>query len=178
ISAALGVSKQAAHKRFSIGVDTLEPVFGRFNDQAHRVLALAQDEARSLEHCFIGTEHLLLGMLHEDVGIGTQALTALGISAEVVRAKVVALIGMLGSPATGSLPVTPRARKVLDLSLREATQLDHSYVGSEHILLGLVREGEGVAAQILRELGTDLHRARAEVTTLLSPRQDESLSPE
>jgi len=138
-------------------------MFERFTDRARRVLVLAQEEARLLNHSFIGTEHILLGLIHEGEGVGAKALESLGISLEAVRAKVAETIGPAGSGPKGSPPFTPRAKKVLELSLREALQLGHNYIGTEHILLGLVREGEGVAAQVLVSLGADLTRVRQQV---------------
>src|SRR5476649_2596245 len=143
-------------------------VFERFTDRARRVLVLAQEEARLLNHSFIGTEHILLGLIHEGEGLAAKALESLGISLEAVREKVEETIGPDGSAPTGSPPFTPRAKKVLELSLREALQLGHNYIGTEHMLLGLVREGEGVAAQVLQSLGADLPRVRQQVIQLLS----------
>ncbi len=143
-------------------------MFERFTDRARRVLVLAQEEARLLNHSFIGTEHLLLGLIHEGEGLAAQALESLGISLESVREKVEETIGPAGQAPTGSPPFTPRAKKVLELSLREALQLGHNYIGTEHILLGLVREGDGVAAQVLQSLGADLLRVRQQVIELLS----------
>jgi ATP-dependent Clp protease ATP-binding subunit ClpC len=144
------------------------PLFERFTDRARRVLVLAQEEARLLNHNFIGTEHILLGLIHEGEGVAAKALESLGISLEAVREKVEETIGPAGSSTTGSPPFTPRAKKVLELSLREALQLGHNYIGTEHMLLGLVREGEGVAAQVLVSLGADLSRVRQQVIQLLS----------
>src|SRR5579864_2509784 len=143
-------------------------VFERFTDRARRVLVLAQEEARLLNHSFIGTEHILLGLIHEGEGVAAKALEQLGISLEAVREKVEETIGLSGTAPTGSPPFTPRAKKVLELSLREALQLGHNYIGTEHMLLGLVREGEGVAAQVLVSLGADLPRVRQQVIQLLS----------
>ncbi len=143
-------------------------MFERFTDRARRVLVLAQEEARLLNHSFIGTEHILLGLIHEGEGVAAKALESLGISLEAVRGKVEETIGMAGSAPSGSPPFTPRAKKVLELSLREALQLGHSYIGTEHMLLGLVREGEGVAAQVLVSLGADLPRVRQQVIQLMS----------
>ncbi len=143
-------------------------MFERFTDRARRVLVLAQEEARLLNHSFIGTEHILLGLIHEGEGVAAQALESLGISLTAVRETVEETIGMAGGPPTGSPPFTPRAKKVLELSLREALQLGHSYIGTEHMLLGLVREGEGVAAQVLVSLGADLGRVRRQVIQLMS----------
>ena len=143
-------------------------MFERFTDRARRVLVLAQEEARLLNHSFIGTEHILLGLIHEGEGVAAKALESMGVSLEAVREKVEETIGLAGSAPTGSPPFTPRAKKVLELSLREALQLGHSYIGTEHMLLGLVREGEGVAAQVLQSLGADLPRVRQQVIQLLS----------
>jgi ATP-dependent Clp protease ATP-binding subunit ClpC len=143
-------------------------LFERFTDRARRVLVLAQEEARLLNHSFIGTEHILLGLIHEGEGLAAKALESLGISLEAVRDKVEETIGPAGTAPTGSPPFTPRAKKVLELSLREALQLGHNYIGTEHMLLGLVREGEGVAAQVLVSLGADLSRVRQQVIQLLS----------
>jgi ATP-dependent Clp protease ATP-binding subunit ClpC len=143
-------------------------VYERFTDRARRVLVLAQEEARLLNHNFLGTEHILLGLIHEGEGIAAKALESLGISLEAVREKVEETIRPAGSSTTGSPPFTPRAKKVLELSLREALQLGHNYIGTEHMLLGLVREGEGVAAQVLVSLGADLSRVRQQVIQLLS----------
>jgi len=138
-------------------------VFERFTDRARRVVVLAQEEARMLNHNYIGTEHILLGLLHEGEGAAYQALTALDISLDTVRAKVEEIIGTGQKEASGHIPFTPRAKKVLELSLRESLQLGHSYIGTEHILLGLVREGDGVAAQVLVNLGATLPKVRTEV---------------
>jgi ATP-dependent Clp protease ATP-binding subunit ClpC len=146
-------------------------VFERFTDRARRVLVLAQEEARLLNHSFIGTEHILLGLIHEGEGVAAKALESLGISLEAVREKVEETIGMAGTAPSGSPPFTPRAKKVLELSLREALQLGHSYIGTEHMLLGLVREGEGVAATVLVSLGADLGRVRQQVIQLMSGNQ-------
>ena len=146
-------------------------MFERFTDRARRVLVLAQEEARLLNHSFIGTEHILLGLIHEGEGVAAKALESLGISLEAVREKVEETIGMAGTAPSGSPPFTPRAKKVLELSLREALQLGHSYIGTEHMLLGLVREGEGVAATVLVSLGADLGRVRQQVIQLMSGNQ-------
>ena len=126
-------------------------MFERFTDRARRVVVLAQEEARLLNHNYIGTEHILLGLIHEGEGVAAKALESLGISLEAVRSQVEEIIGQGGSSPSGHIPFTPRAKKVLELSLREALQLGHNYIGTEHILLGLIREGEGVAAQVLVE---------------------------
>ncbi|HEY1281840.1 MAG TPA: Clp protease N-terminal domain-containing protein, partial [Acidimicrobiales bacterium] len=131
-------------------------------------MVLAQEEARLLNHNYIGTEHILLGLIHEGEGVAAKALESLNISLEAVRSQVEEIIGQGGSSPSGHIPFTPRAKKVLELSLREALQLGHNYIGTEHILLGLIREGEGVAAQVLVKLGADLSRVRQQVIQLLS----------
>ena len=143
-------------------------MFERFTDRARRVVVLAQEEARLLNHNYIGTEHILLGLIHEGEGVAAKGLESLGISLEAVRSQVEELIGHGASSPSGHIPFTPRAKKVLELSLREALQLGHNYIGTEHILLGLIREGEGVAAQVLVKLGADLSRVRQQVIQLLS----------
>jgi hypothetical protein len=143
-------------------------VFERFTDRARRVVVLAQEESRLLNHNYIGTEHILLGLIHEGEGIAAQALESLNISLADVRGEVERIIGHGGSAPSGHIPFTPRAKKVLELSLREALQLGHNYIGTEHVLLGLIREGEGVAAQVLGDLGADLATVRQRVVQLLS----------
>jgi ATP-dependent Clp protease ATP-binding subunit ClpC len=143
-------------------------VFERFTDRARRVVVLAQEEARLLNHNYIGTEHILLGLIHEGEGVASKALESMNISLEVAIQKVEEIIGQGQAAPTGHIPFTPRAKKVLELSLREALQLGHNYIGTEHILLGLIREGEGVAAQVLQKLGADLNRVRQTVIQLLS----------
>ena len=143
-------------------------MFERFTDRARRVVVLAQEEARLLNHDHIGTEHILLGLIHEGEGVAYLALTELGISLDAVRAQVEAEIGQGSEAPGGHIPFTPRAKKVLELSLREALQLGHNYIGTEHILLGLIREGEGVAAQVLVGLGAGLDRVRGQVVQLLA----------
>jgi len=143
-------------------------MFERFTDRARRVVVLAQEEARMLNHNYIGTEHILLGLIHEGEGVAAKALESLNISLEAVRSQVEEIIGQGQAAPTGHIPFTPRAKKVLELSLREALQLGHNYIGTEHILLGLIREGEGVAAQVLQKLGADLNRVRQQVIQLLS----------
>src|SRR6187200_1453220 len=143
-------------------------MFERFTDRARRVVVLAQEEARMLNHNYIGTEHILLGLIHEGEGVAAKALESLGIALEGVRQQVQEIIGQGQQAPTGHIPFTPRAKKVLELSLREALQLGHNYIGTEHILLGLIREGEGVAAQVLVKLGADLNRVRQQVIQLLS----------
>ena len=143
-------------------------MFERFTDRARRVVVLAQEEARMLNHNYIGTEHILLGLIHEGEGVAAKALESLGISLEGVRSQVEEIIGQGQQAPSGHIPFTPRAKKVLELSLREALQLGHNYIGTEHILLGLIREGEGVAAQVLVKLGADLNRVHQQVIQLLS----------
>jgi ATP-dependent Clp protease ATP-binding subunit ClpC len=148
-------------------------MFERFTDRARRVVVLAQDEARNLGHNYIGTEHILLGLIHEGDGVAAKALQAMDISLGSVRQQVEEIIGRGFGMPSGHIPFTPRAKKVLELSLREALQLGHNYIGTEHILLGLIREGNGVAAQVLVQLGADLDRVRAEVIELLRGYQGE-----
>jgi ATP-dependent Clp protease ATP-binding subunit ClpC len=152
-------------------------LFERFTDRARRVVVLAQEEARLLNHNYIGTEHILLGLIHEGEGVAAKALESLGISLEAVRQQVEEIIGQGGSSPSGHIPFTPRAKKVLELSLREALQLGHNYIGTEHILLGLIREGEGVAAQVLVKLGADLSRVRQQVIQLLSGHMGSGAAP-
>ena len=143
-------------------------MFERFTDRARRVVVLAQEEARMLNHNYIGTEHILLGLIHEGEGVAAKALESLDISLGGVREKVQEKIGPGQNAPSGHIPFTPRAKKVLELSLREALQLGHNYIGTEHILLGLIREGEGVAAQVLVEMNADLNKVRQQVIQLLS----------
>ncbi|MFF5290766.1 Clp protease N-terminal domain-containing protein [Paractinoplanes globisporus] len=143
-------------------------MFERFTDRARRVVVLAQEEARMLNHAEIGTEHFLLGLIHDGEGVATQALESLGISLEDLREQIEEIIGIGAQASPGHLPFTPRARRVLELALREALQLGHTYIGTEHLLLGLIREGEGVAGQVLIRLGADLNRTRQQVIRLLS----------
>jgi ATP-dependent Clp protease ATP-binding subunit ClpA len=142
-------------------------MFERFTERARRVVVLAQEEARMLNHNYIGTEHILLGLIHEGEGVAAKALESLGISLDAVRQQVEEIIGQGQQAPSGHIPFTPRAKKVLELSLREAKQLGHNYIGTEHILLGLIREGDGVAAQVLVKLGADLNRVRQQVIQLL-----------
>jgi ATP-dependent Clp protease ATP-binding subunit ClpC len=143
-------------------------LFEKFTDKARRVVVLAQEEAKLLNHNYIGTEHILLGLIHEGEGVAAKALEALGINLEQVREQVQDIIGQGQQSPSGHIPFTPRAKKVLELSLREALQLGHSYIGTEHLLLGLIREGEGVAAQVLTKLGADTNKVRQQVIQLLS----------
>jgi ATP-dependent Clp protease ATP-binding subunit ClpC len=145
-------------------------MFERFTDRARRVIVLAQEEARMLHHGYVGTEHLLLGLIHEGEGVAAKALESLGISLDAVRQQVEEIIGRGQQAPSGHIPFTPRAKKVLELSLRESLQLGHNYIGTEHILLGLIREGDGVAAQVLVRLGADLNLVRHEVIQLIAGR--------
>ena len=149
----------------------------RFTDRARRVVRLAEEEARMLNHNYIGTEHLLLGLIHEGEGVAAKALESLGISLDAVRQQVEEIIGQGQQVPSGGIPFTPRAKKVLELSLRESKQLGHTYIGTEHILLGLIREGDGVAAQVLVKLGADLNRVRQQVLQLISGQQPDRLLP-
>ena len=146
-------------------------MFERFTDRARRVIVLAQEEARMLKHNYIGTEHILLGLIHEGDGVAAKALDSLEISLEAVRQQVEEIIGQGQYEPSGHIPFTPRAKKVLELTKREADRLGHNYIGTEHILLGLIHEGTGVAAQVLVVLGADLDRVRQQVIQLLHGRQ-------
>ena len=143
-------------------------MFERFTHRARRVVVLAQEEARLLNHNYIGTEHVLLGLVREEEGVAAKALESLGISLEKVRRQVEVIVGRGATPPSGHIPFTPRGKRVLELSFREALQLGHDYIGTEHILLGLLREGEGVGAQALVGLGVDLGTARQKVVELLA----------
>ena len=149
-------------------------MFEKFTDRARRVIVLAQEEARMLDHNYIGTEHILLGLIHEGHGVAAGALESLGIILEDVRRNVEEMIGRGQEAPSGHIPFTPRSKKVLELSLRESQQLGHEYIGTEHILLGLIREGEGVAAQVLVKLGADLNRVRQQVLQLLDAHAGEA----
>src|SRR5215471_1194954 len=146
-------------------------MYERFTDRARRAVVQAQEEARMLSHNYIGTEHILLGLIHERDGMAARALESLGISLDVVRQQVEELIGRGQQAPPEHIPFTPRSKKVLELSLREALQLGHDYIGTEHILLGLIREGDGVAALVLVKLGGDLNRVREQVIQLLQGHQ-------
>jgi ATP-dependent Clp protease ATP-binding subunit ClpA len=143
----------------------------RFTDRARRVVRLAEEEARRLDHNYIGTEHILLGLIREGEGVAAKALESLGISLDAVRQQVEEIIGRGQQAPFDFIPFTPRAKKVLELSLRESQQLGHNYIGTEHILLGLIREGDGVAAQVLVKLGADLNRVRQQVIQLIAAQQ-------
>jgi ATP-dependent Clp protease ATP-binding subunit ClpA len=142
-------------------------MFERFTDRARRVVVVAQEESRSLGHDYIGTEHILLGILGAGESVAVRALASLGVSLEAARQQVEEIAGRRSREVSGHIPFTPRAKKVLELSLREALRLGHNYIGTEHILLGLIREGEGVAAQVLTRLGADLDQTRQQVIRLL-----------
>jgi ATP-dependent Clp protease ATP-binding subunit ClpC len=150
-------------------------MFERFTERARRVVVLAQEEARMLDHNYVGTEHILLGLLHEGEGVAARALESLGISLDAMRASVEDIIGRGQQVPSRHIPFTPRAKKVLELSLREALQFGHDYIGTEHILLGLIREGDGVAAYVLANAGVDLNRARQRVIGLLYGGQEEDV---
>jgi ATP-dependent Clp protease ATP-binding subunit ClpC len=149
------------------GEGALVEVFERYTDRARRAVVLAQEEARMLNHNYIGTEHILLGLIHEGEGVAAKALESLGISLEAVRQQVQDIIGRGQQAPSGHIAFTPRANEVLELASQEGLQLGHNYIGTEHILLGLIREGEGVAAQVLVKLGADLNRVRQQVIQLL-----------
>jgi ATP-dependent Clp protease ATP-binding subunit ClpC len=143
-------------------------VFERFTERARQVVVFAQDEARMLRHNYIGTEHLLLGLLREEEGLAARVLDSLDVSLEEVRAQVARIVGQGDEVATGQIPFTPRAKKVLELSLREALELGHNYIGTEHVLLGLIRENEGVAARILLDFGADDELIRGQLMRMLA----------
>jgi hypothetical protein len=182
IGSALGVSKQAAQQRHTATRSVARrlltrlserprlgrgPLFGRFTDRARAVVVLAQEEARSFNHNYLGTEHILLGLLREDEGVAAKALASMGVPLGRVRDQVAKIIGEGPTPPAGHIPFTPRAKKALELALREARALDHDYIGTEHILLGLLRGSEGVAGQILETLRVDHDRSRHVVLRLL-----------
>lgn len=150
-------------------------MFERFTDRARRVVVLAQEEARFLKHDYIGTEHLLLGLVHDGEGIAAQALDGLGVDLQDVREQVTSIVGRRRRSPTGHMAFTPRAKKIMELALRESLQLGHNYIGTEHILLALVREGEGVAAQVLQRLGADLPNVREQVMHVLSGYRGEAV---
>ena len=143
-------------------------MFERFTERARQVIVLAQDEARGLAHNYIGTEHILLGLLREEEGIAARILRQLGIPEEEVRAQVARIVGQGDEVTSGQIPFTPRAKKILELSLREAQSLGHNYIGTEHILLGLVRENQGVATRILLDFDADAEKIRNEIVRMLS----------
>jgi len=153
-------------------------MFERFTDRARRAVVYAQEEARMLEHDHIGTEHILLGLVREGEGVAVKALESLGISLETVRERVEETIGRGQQAPSGHIPFTPRAKKALELSLAESRQLGHHYIGTEHVLLGLVRQGDGVAARVLAGLGADLDPVRQEVVRLLAEYQARKSGPE
>jgi ATP-dependent Clp protease ATP-binding subunit ClpA len=159
-------------------------VFERFTERARQVVVLAQDEAVALKHNYIGTEHILLGLLREEEGLAARVLESLDITVEEVRAQVTRVIGQGDQPpTTGQIPFTPRAKKVLELALREAMALGHNYIGTEHILLGVARENQGVAARILLDFDVDAEKVRNEVMRMLGgravhPREDPELRAE
>jgi len=150
-------------------------MFERFTERARRVVVLAQEEARMLNHNYIGTEHILLALIQEGEGVAAKALRSLGVSLEEVRSDVKDIVGQGATAPVGHVPFTPRAKKVMELSLRESLQLHHNYIGTEHILLGLVREGEGVAAQVLQKRGATLDQVRRQVVEMLAGYQGDPL---
>lgn len=150
-------------------------MFERFTERARRVIVLGQEEARKLNHNYIGTEHLLLGLVHDGQGVSAEALASLGIELEGVRAQVVQTIGRGQLAPSGHIPFTPRAKKILELSEQETKQLGHTHIGTEHLLLGLIREGEGVGAQILTKLGADPGLVRERVMQLLADHPDREI---
>ncbi|MCW2927670.1 MAG: ATPase domain protein, partial [Thermoleophilia bacterium] len=143
-------------------------MFERFTERARQVVVLAQDEARALKHNYIGTEHILLGLLREEEGLAARVLDSLDITVDEVRTQVARIVGQGDEATSGQIPFTPRAKKVLELALREALSLGHNYIGTEHILLGLVRENEGVAARILLDFDADAEKIRNEIIRMLS----------
>jgi ATP-dependent Clp protease ATP-binding subunit ClpC len=149
-------------------------MFERFTDRARRVIVAAQNEARGLDHNYIGPEHILLGLLEEGSGVGFKVFVSMGISTDAVRERVEEVVGRGQGASQGHIPFTPAAKKVLELSLRESLDFGHTYIGTEHLLLGLIREGEGVAAQVLADFGVDLDRAREQVAQLLAGRSLEA----
>ena len=153
-------------------------MFERFTDRARRVVVLAQEEARLLNHNYIGTEHLLLGLLHEGEGIAAQVLESAGVALDAVRVNVKAQVGLGTSSPSGHIPFTPRAKKALELSLREARQLGANFIGTEHLILALLRERQNVAVQVLQDLGADLGHLRDEVIGLADQHLTELLGPE
>ena len=152
-------------------------MFERFTERARQVVVLAQDEARALKHNYIGTEHILLGLLREEEGLAARVLESLDITVEEVRAQVARIVGQGDEVTTGQIPFTPRAKKVLELALREALSLGHNYIGTEHILLGLVRENEGVAARILLDFDADAEKIRGELGRALSQPIPDTIRP-
>jgi ATP-dependent Clp protease ATP-binding subunit ClpC len=153
-------------------------MFERFTDRARNVVVLAQEEARMLNHNYIGTEHILLGLIHDSRGLAARALGSAGVSLEPARRQVEEIVGRgKEAPASGPIPFTPRAKKVLELSLREALQLGHNYIGTEHILLGLIREGEGVAAKVIVNLGANLKDVRHQVIQLQADNPEPEEAP-
>ena len=164
----LRTTERPSARRALVGRKLPNPMFERFTERARQVVVLAQEEARTLKHNYIGTEHILLGLLREEEGLAARVLESLDITVERVRAQVVRIVGSGEEVTSGQIPFTPRAKKVLELALREALSLGHNYIGTEHILLGLVRENEGVAARILLDFDADSEKIRNEVIRMLS----------
>src|SRR5829696_1095856 len=156
-------TERPSARRALVGRKLPNPMFERFTERARQVVVLAQEEARTLKHNYIGTEHILLGLLREEEGLAARVLESLDITVERVRAQVVRIVGSGEEVTSGQIPFTPRAKKVLELALREALSLGHNYIGTEHILLGLVRENEGVAARILLDFDADADKIRNEI---------------
>jgi ATP-dependent Clp protease ATP-binding subunit ClpA len=152
-------------------------MFDRYTDRARRVVILAQEEARCLNHNYIGTEHVLLGLIHEGHGVAAQVLGSLGIELQAIRKQVEEIIGHGQQAPQGHIPFTPRAKKVMELALREALQLGHNHIGTEHLLLALIREGQGVGAQVLHQLGADLDSARQQVLEKVGKQTTVRVSP-
>ena len=151
--------------------------FDKFTERARRVLTLAQEEAQRLNHNYIGTEHILLGLVREEDGVAAKVLANLGVELNKVRSAVEFIIGRGERSTTGEIGLTPRAKKVIELAIDEARQLGHNYIGTEHLLLGLLREGEGVAAGVLESFGINLERVRAEMTRILSQSMPQGAQP-
>jgi ATP-dependent Clp protease ATP-binding subunit ClpC len=152
-------------------------VFERFTERARQVVVLAQAEAKAFKHNYIGTEHLLLGLLREEEGLAARVLDSLDVELDEVRAQVVRIVGEGDEVVAGQIPFTPRAKKILEWSLREALELGHNYIGTEHVLLGLVRENEGVAVEVLNGFGADAEKVRGEILRMLSPARAETGGP-
>ena len=147
-------------------------MFERFTEKAIKVIMLAQEEARRLGHNFVGTEQILLGLIGEGTGIGPKVLKAMGVNIKDARVEVEKIIGRGSGFVAVEIPFTPRAKRVLELSLDEASQLGHNYIGTEHLLLGLIKEGEGVAARVLENLGVDLSKVRSQIIRSLGDNRD------
>src|SRR5919201_2579252 len=152
-------------------------MFDRFTEGARHVVVFAQDEARELRHNYIGTEHVLLGLLRDEEGLAARVLESLHVTLEDVRTRAAQIVGQGEEVTTGQIPFTPRAKKVLELAMREALGLGHNYIGTEHVLLGIARENEGVASRILLELGVDAEPVRSTVIEMLGPHVARAAAP-